>query len=123
MSHCECFRPTRVARNTHNRSDSAVAVDGAEAGPGEVGHLLAEHWQLPVEIAEAIRFHLTPEHAIAAPEVAAVVSLAARLADMHRHGVTEATEVLDGCEAAISRLNLASDKLMKIYADFGGASR
>jgi len=119
----ECA-PARYAKIDAALSDAELHAEEEKclglAHP-EAGHVLAENWQLPVEIVEAIRYHLAPEHAVAGPEVTAVVSLAARLADAHRLGLTDEIEVLSGCERAIERLGLAPQKLLKIYSELGTA--
>ena len=43
---------------------------------GQVGRWLAEHWNLPVNLAEPINFHHQPELAKIAPEQTAIVHLA-----------------------------------------------
>lgn len=47
----------------------------------EAGYILARNWQFPEEIAEAIRFHHTPDLAVEAKDLAAIVALAALLAE------------------------------------------
>ena len=43
---------------------------------GDVGLWLAEHWNLPLALAEPMRYHHQPERAIQAPEQTAIVHLA-----------------------------------------------
>ncbi len=45
----------------------------------EAGALLSDHWNLPPEIVEAIRFHLSPGEAEVAPSLAALTALASHL--------------------------------------------
>jgi len=49
----------------------------------EVGFVLADAWELPQEILQAIRFHNDPERAESTPELAAVVGLAAMMTDSY----------------------------------------
>ena len=46
----------------------------------EAGYLLATHWELPIEIAEPMRFHHRPELAVDVKENVAIVAIAAELA-------------------------------------------
>lgn len=86
-------------------------------GHAEAGHLLAEHWELPAELAEPIRYHLTPERAQTCPEQAAVVALAARLGDAHRLKLTDPKEILNGYETSMARLQLTADALLTVYSE------
>lgn len=77
----------RYATIPRNLSDAELV--GAEeklfslAHP-EAGYVLATHWELPEELATAIRFHHAPHLADAHKETVAVVALAARMAEIHR---------------------------------------
>ncbi|HRK33358.1 MAG TPA: HDOD domain-containing protein [Candidatus Hydrogenedentes bacterium] len=57
----------------------------------EVGGALAEHWNLPPLLTEAIRRHHTPEQAMLSPELAHVTALANHLA--YEANLGEATNV------------------------------
>jgi len=107
-----------VDAELHTAEEKALGI-----GHPEAGHLLAEHWQLPVEIAEAIRYHLTPEHAVTNPEVTAVVALAARFTDARRSGLKDSAAVLDGYEGSLARLSLSAEKAFKIYSEFDDSKR
>lgn len=52
----------------------------------EAGYVLAHHWELPEDLATAIRFHHAPHMANAHKETVAVVALATRMAEMFRLG-------------------------------------
>ncbi len=115
----ECA-PARYAKIPAGLGDRELVAAEEEAlglGHPEAGHILAEHWALPKEIAEPIRYHVAPEHAETCPELTAVVSLAARLTEAHLRGEQDELEILRGCDAALTRLNLAADKLLKLYKD------
>lgn len=43
---------------------------------GKVGGLIAEHWDFPVELADAIRFHHAPSLARTSPKLPAIINLA-----------------------------------------------
>lgn len=115
----ECA-PARYARIPAGLIDRELVGAEEEAlglGHPEAGHILAEHWALPKEIAEPIRYHVTPEHADTCPELAAIVSLAARLVDAHARNEQDELELLRGWDAALTRLNLPADKLVKLYKE------
>ncbi len=121
----ECA-PSLYAKIGANLSDAELRTEEEKLlgiGHPEAGHLLAEHWQLPVEIAEAIRFHLAPEHAVANPEVAAIVALAARLTDARRMGLTDGEEILSGYEAPLAKLGLSHEKAIIIYSELKVSKR
>ncbi len=121
----ECA-PARYAKIDSALSDMDLLGEEEKAlgvAHPEAGHLLAEHWQLPVEIAEAIRYHLAPEHAVANPEVAAVVALAARLTDARRMGLTNPAQILAGYEGSLTRLNLSADKVLKLHDELSTPGR
>jgi putative nucleotidyltransferase with HDIG domain len=48
----------------------------------EAGFELASHWGLPVDISQAVRFHHSPQYAVEAREVVAIVGVADRLCRM-----------------------------------------
>ena len=64
----------------------------------EAGHELAQHWELPLEIANAIRFHHRPEDADANSELAAVIGLASIVADADNAGTPLTGELYAGRE-------------------------
>jgi HD-like signal output (HDOD) protein len=88
-------------------------------GHPEAGYLVADHWELPTELSEPIRYHLAPERATSCPTQTAVIALAARLGDAHLQGMTDAKMVLDGFDGLLLQLNLSAETAMKIYAELG----
>lgn len=114
---CAPARYAKVPAGLGDRDLVAAEEEALGLGHPEAGHILAEHWALPKEIAEPIRYHVAPEHAELCPELTAVVSLAARLTDAHLRNEQDELEILRGCDAALTRLNLAADKLMKVYKE------
>ncbi len=117
LSECAPARYANVPAGLSDREQVAAEEEALGLGHPEAGHILAEHWALPKEIAEPIRYHVAPEHAESCPELAAIVSLAARLADAHARGEQDELEILRGCEVALTRLNLAAPALMKLYKE------
>ena len=116
--------PDRYAKIGEGCSDSELhAIEEKEFGIGhpEAGYTLAEHWGLPAELAEPIRFHLSPEHAQSCPEITAVVALAARCADANSRGLDTGPGVLAGLDLAMQRINVAPDAILSIYQSLGDA--
>jgi HD-like signal output (HDOD) protein len=119
LSECAPARYAKIPATLRDRELVAAEEEALGLGHPEAGHILAEHWALPREIAEPIRFHVTPEHAETCPEITAIVSLAARLVEAHTRNEQDELELLRGCDAALTRLNLAADKLIKLYKELG----
>jgi len=114
---CAPARYAKIPAGLRDRDMVAAEEEAMGLGHPEAGHILAEHWALPKEIAEPIRYHVAPEHAESCPELAAVVSLAARLADAYLRNEQDELELLRGCDTALTRLNLGADKLIKLYKE------
>jgi HD-like signal output (HDOD) protein len=90
-------------------------------GHTEAGHVLAEHWGLPPELAESIRYHLNPDQAPSCPEIAAVVAVAARCADATERGESADPAIFAGLEPAMERLGASADDLLSIYTSLENA--
>lgn len=71
-----------AARIDEEGADSVVIEEG-ELGVShaEIGFLLADHWQFPLEISEAIRLHHKPELAQTEPRFAAIIALGNKVAN------------------------------------------
>ncbi len=80
----------------------------------EAGFELATHWELPVEIALAIRFHHYPELTSEGKEV--VYSTA--LADAMVRAGEDVEGFIEGSRALIALMNLSEDKAVFIIEDF-----
>jgi HD-like signal output (HDOD) protein len=65
----------------------------------EAGYYLAEHWNLPEDIANAIRFHHEPEHAEVGQELVAVVSVADTLSQAEALLARQCSSALDILDA------------------------
>ncbi len=81
----------------------------------EAGYLLAEHWGLPPELAEPIRFHLDPEQAVACPEITAVGALASRCVDALVRGENAEPAIFAGLESSLTRLGVDADELLGVF--------
>lgn len=84
----------------------------------EAGYLLALQWQLPQEIADAIRLHHDPALAAERSVLAAIVALAAAMAEARHHGLNP----LEVCAPVLRRLELPSSTGLEIYASVAQTS-
>jgi len=110
--------PERYAKISEGLSDAELSQAEERAfgiSHSEAGYLLADHWGLPPELAEPIRYHLAPDQAQACPELTAVVALAARCVDAQLRGENAGPEVFDGCGVAMARLGVNIDTLISVY--------
>jgi putative nucleotidyltransferase with HDIG domain len=76
-------RYIKLAARIEEEGSDSVVIEEEELGVShaEVGHLLADHWQFPLEISEAIRLHHKPELAQTEPRFTAVIALANKVAN------------------------------------------
>lgn len=72
----------RVDQNLNGRHLAASEEDIVGLSHMEAGYLFATHWELPVEIAEPIRYHHRPEFAIDSKDRVAIVAIASELAEL-----------------------------------------
>ena len=82
----------------------------------EAGYELARYWNLPEEIAEPIRFHHRPQHAVQARTYVAIVALANIMATTPAENLQEAGDLFAGYEAALDILGL-DDELTEAMVD------
>ena len=85
-------------------------------GHTEVGAMLAEHWQLPPEIAEVMRFHHDPASGQEAVRMVAVVALADLFYDYCRETYSETPELLAALEPLLPLLDLKQEALPGLHA-------
>lgn len=82
----------------------------------EAGHQLAQHWGLPEELAEAIRFHHTPSYA--KPEfmpVVAMVNIADVVSRAHRADSASREIDFSGCRESMNFLEVAEEDVIDIF--------
>ena len=90
----------------------------------EVGYVLATYWELPVEIAEAIRFHQHPGQASQAQDVVAVVGLAALITDAYGRVTKENVgQLIQECKEALRILNLSEKQFIKVLGETAAAMK
>ncbi|MCH8203929.1 MAG: HDOD domain-containing protein [Candidatus Hydrogenedentes bacterium] len=86
-------------------------------GHPEAGYVLATHWNIPDQIAEVIRFHETPRHALEQQNAAAIVNLAARMAELQIRGEEATEEQFQLSNESLDILGLSSQDALRLYAD------
>jgi len=76
-------RYLKIAARVEQEETDSVVIEEEEFGVShaEAGFLLADHWQFPSEMSEAIRLHHKPELAQTAPTFAAIIALADKVAN------------------------------------------
>jgi HD-like signal output (HDOD) protein len=84
-------------------------------GHPEAGFILAQSWNLPDEIAMAIRFHHTPEHASREKEFVALVALATHLNEVCRAGEDSGLNPVEGVEGLLELLKLDAAQVQEVY--------
>jgi len=80
----------------------------------EAGYMLARKWNLPLNVAEAIRYHRTPERAKNARELTHNVALAAMMADSFE---SDTSLNLDRAELFYAPLNLSRADTVEAYQE------
>lgn len=78
----------------------------------EAGYLLALQWDLPRDIAEAIRLHHHPVAASEASPLAGITALAAAMAEARHHGLNP----LEVCGPVLQQLELPLSTGLQIYS-------
>lgn len=84
----------------------------------EAGYMLAQHWELPEEIAQAIRFHHRPEEADSHQEIVAVVALADALARSKGANLEESRYLLEQHQFSLEVLKIDAEAGEAMIADF-----
>jgi len=91
-------------------------------GHPEAGYVLATHWNIPEQIAEVIRFHESPQRAPEQQNVAAIVNLAARIAELQIHGEEAAEGLFHSSNESLEILGLSCQDALRLYTDILAAA-
>ncbi len=83
----------------------------------EAGFLLAEHWDLPPELALPIRFHHHPERADAAQETVAIVALSAAMTEAHAANLATEEAMFEHAAPFAKPLDMDATNLFQIHAE------
>lgn len=82
----------------------------------EAGYQLAQHWDLPVEISETIRFHHSPAYASeAARPVVSMVNIADVVSRAHRPDSPTREVDFEECRESLDFLGLDEDRAIEIF--------
>jgi putative nucleotidyltransferase with HDIG domain len=93
--------------------ESILGINHAEAG-----YQLAEHWKLPDDIAEAIRFHHNPGQAPKENELVPMVALAVIIASAQGKNAEENQGLFGTCGDTMTSLGLTDDIASAILDEF-----
>ncbi len=113
--------PERYARvESALRGDALLDAEHEVMGltHAEAGHELARHWELPPEIASAIRFHHTPEEAEEGKVLATLTALASVAANADNEGIALTDELFAGQESRLELLGIDSSELKSILSEY-----
>ena len=110
-------RYDKVDKNLYG--EALIQAEQAEFGIAhpEAGHLLAKHWNLPEEIADAIRLHHAPDLATNLQEDVVVVALAAHMGEAYAREIKVDDTFWAQSEAALNYLGMDGETAMGIYSD------
>ena len=124
------FALSEAARDRYAKLDKELmggALKDAEEellgiGHPEAGYLLATHWNIPDQIAEVVRFHENPLRAPEQQDAAAIVNLAARMAELQIHGEEATEEHFESSNESLDILRLSKQDALRLYADIRTAA-
>lgn len=110
--------PARYAK-IHRGIEGEALLDAEKEALGiahpEAGHMLARNWRLPKKITEAIRFHHNPDLAWEDKELAAMVALAAHMAE-HRGEGDWAGASMGSAQPMLDTLALGREEALAVFA-------
>ncbi len=117
------FALSEVAPKQYAKIDAALTGDALIAAEqqqmaishAEAGYLLADHWGLPPEISEPIRFHHAPELAKQAKDVVEMIAAAAAIAEAHTGEPLEADIFAERCAESLLKLHVPLSDGYRVY--------
>jgi HD-like signal output (HDOD) protein len=112
-------RYAKIAARIAEEGHESVLVEEDELGVShaEVGYLLAEHWQFPLEMGEAIRFHHKPDLAEQDKAFTGVIALANRVAHDAATG-QDASAIASTYPELLSLLGLTADAAVEALEEY-----
>ena len=93
--------------------ESAIGLSHTEAG-----YVLADHWGLPIDIVEPIRFHHKPELATDAKEATAIVAIAEVMARTPGDNVEAWRDAIQSLAAPMKELGIDVENAEAIFQDY-----
>jgi putative nucleotidyltransferase with HDIG domain len=110
--HYERISPELVGLDLVKAEEEVLGLTHTEAG-----YELAQHWDLPPELAECIRFHHAPHHASEERRgIASIVNVAEAIARVHPQPGEALDLDLSECEAALRILDLKESEVAEVAA-------
>jgi HD-like signal output (HDOD) protein len=85
-------------------------------GHPEAGHILAVHWNLPEDLATAIRFHHRPQLASEHRMTTGITALAAIMTDAHRMGLAPDESVFENAHTTLEILGMDASRATDVFA-------
>lgn len=96
-----------------NAEESAIGLSHTEAG-----YVLADHWGLPLDIVEPIRFHHKPELATSAKEATAIVAIAGVMARTPGDNVEAWRGAIESLKGAFDVLGIDTENAEAIFEEY-----
>ncbi len=116
-------RYDRIVAHVEEEGQDIVAVEEENLGVShaEIGYLLADHWQFPREMTQAIRFHHKPELARYKPVFTALIAFADKISNSI--AVREdAAALASRCSELLSSLRLSQQDVVEAVQEYGAKS-
>lgn len=112
-NYMQSMKPGLMGRALVEEEQRVIGLSHTEAGYG-----LAQYWNLPVEIAEPIRFHHAPEYATTAKKYVSIVSLANVMACAPGDTLKDNENLFADCGAALLELRLDPEVVEAMLDEF-----
>jgi HD-like signal output (HDOD) protein len=110
--HYERVSPTLAGQELMKAEGDALGLTHTEAG-----YELAQHWDLPADLAECIRFHHSPQHASDQNRTTvSIVNIAEAVARAHPNPGEPLELDLSECDAAMRMLDLKEEEIAEVAA-------
>ena len=112
-------RYAKIAARIADEGHESVLVEEEELGMShaEVGYLLAEHWQFPLDMGEAIRFHHKPDLAEQDKAFTTLIALANRVAHDAATG-QDASAIASTYPELLTLLGLPADAAVEAIQEY-----
>jgi putative nucleotidyltransferase with HDIG domain len=116
-------RYARIVAHVEERGHDIVAVEEEYLGVShaEIGYLLADHWQFPPEMTQAIRFHHKPE--LSGPELVftTIIAFADKISNSIAAG-EDTAEFASRWPELLSTLKLSQQDVVEAVREYGTRS-
>lgn len=99
----------------------AAEKDAFGLSHAEAGHLLAQEWALPAEIAESVRDHRSIEGTSETAELGRIVALAAAMAESHKQEGELTSAFLESNRGVLEAMALTDATIEHVYKEATGA--